>query len=214
MYGDGQYGVYGTGLYGVWGEGPGIGGYYGVFANHGLGCSGTKSFRIDHPADPENKYLLHYCDESPEPQNIYNGIITLDEHGQAEVSLPSYFAAINKDPRYTLTPIGAPMPMLHIARKIPAAALVAGAAINPGEPIPAVSFLIAGGAPGEEVSWEVKAVRNDRWVQRYGAPIEPDKPASERGTYQRPELYGLPSTRGITNPPKTEAASAQARASH
>ena len=33
--------------------------------------SGVKAFRIDHPLDPENKYLLHYCAEGPEPLNVY-----------------------------------------------------------------------------------------------------------------------------------------------
>ncbi len=38
-------------------------------------------------------------------------------------------------------------------------------------------FLIAGGAPGENVSWEVKALRNDRWVQQRVAPVEIEKQA-------------------------------------
>src|SRR6185369_2591920 len=83
------YGVYGTG------------GLYGVFSNGNLSASGTKSFRMDHPSDPENKYLLHYCAEGPEPLNLYTGTVTTDAKGEAWVQLPAYCEAINKDFRYT-----------------------------------------------------------------------------------------------------------------
>jgi len=62
----------------------------------------------------------------------------------------------------------------------------------------APSFGIAGGIPGLKVCWAVKAVRNDLWVQKYGAPIEEDKAADDRGTYQQPELYGQPSEKQTT----------------
>jgi hypothetical protein len=75
---------------------------FGVFANGNLELSGTKSFRIDHPTDPENKYLLHYSVESPEVLNTYSGKITLNDAGEAVVQLPAYFSAINK--RSTLHP--------------------------------------------------------------------------------------------------------------
>ncbi|HMS56656.1 MAG TPA: hypothetical protein PKA27_14775, partial [Fimbriimonadaceae bacterium] len=42
---------------------------FGLYAGGDSGASGTKSFRIDHPHDPENKFLLHYSSESPFPQN-------------------------------------------------------------------------------------------------------------------------------------------------
>jgi len=179
------YGVYGV----AGGSSP-----WAVYADGKLGGNGTKSFRIDHPQDPQNKYLLHYCAESPEVINFYSGTLLLDQEGEAEVTLPAYFASINKDPRYDLTPIGAPMPMLHIASEIDAATLALAAKAAPGEPIPAASFRIAGGAPNAKVSWEVKAVRNDRWMQTHGAPVEQDKEGSERGRYQRPELYNQPAT--------------------
>lgn len=47
------------------------------------------------------------------------------------------------------------------------------------------------------VSWEVKAIRSDRWVRMHGAPIEVDKDAGERGQYQHPELYGQPPEKGM-----------------
>jgi hypothetical protein len=179
--------------YGVVGEVLSASGY-GVYSLGRLAATGTKAFRIDHPADPQNKYLLHYCAEGPEPQNAYNGKATLDGRGEATIELPAYFAGINKDPRYTLTPIGAPMPMLHIAAEIDEDALARGNAANPGDALPTVSFRIAGGVPGGKVSWRVDALRYDRWVQRYGAPVEADKPPDEKGAYQHPELYAQPTS--------------------
>ena len=69
--------------------------------------------------------------------------------------------------------------------------------LHVGQRIHDNKFLIAGGKAGMEVSWEVKALRNDRWVRTYGAPVEIAKSASERGKYQRPELYGQPAEMGI-----------------
>lgn len=185
--------------YGVYGKAQVFGGTAGiaVFASGTFAASGTKSFRIDHPADPTHKYLLHYCTEAPRPQNTYSGRAILDEHGEAFVTLPDYFAAINSDPEYTLTPVGAPMPMLHVAEEIDAAALKAGAEIDPGSPIPACTFRIAGGAPGGKVSWRIEALRNDRWVQQRGAPVEQIKKGRESGLYQHPELYGQPPEMGL-----------------
>jgi hypothetical protein len=60
-------------------------------------------------------------------------------------------------------------------------------------------FKIAGGSAALEVSWEVKANRNDRFVQTYGAPVERLKSDGEKGTYLRPELYGQPASRGQIN---------------
>lgn len=170
---------------------------YAVWAQGRSGASGTKSFRIDHPADPENKYLLHYSTESPEVLNAYSGTIALDAAGQAIVELPSYFTRINKDPRYTLTAVGAPMPNLHVAEEIDDAALAAGADAAPGTAAPFCWFRIAGGKPWARVSWRVEAVRNDRWVRERGAPVEVEKEGIEKGTYQHPEFYGQPAEKGM-----------------
>jgi len=189
-----NYGVYGDGNsgYGVAGEGS----TFGLYAYGRTGATGTKSFRIDHPFDPANKYLSHYSAESDEVINFYSGKATLDEQGEAMVRLPTYFAAINRDPRYLLTAIGSAMPMLHIAEEIDESSLARAATAGPGDDVPACSFRIAGGSPGGKVSWRIDAVRNDRWVQQHGAPVETEKPASERGTYQHPELFGEPAERG------------------
>lgn len=177
--------------YGVLGE-ANSGSAWAVYALGYLGASGSKSFRIDHPADPANRYLLHYTAESPEVINFYRGTVALDAVGEAVVRLPAYFAAINKEPSYTLTAIGTPMPLLHVAEEIDQAGLETGAAAEPGDAVPACSFRIAGGVPGAKVSWRVEAVRNDRWVRRSGSPVEVEKIGTEKGTYQHPDLYGQP----------------------
>ena len=181
--------------YGVLGRNLSSGAGYGIFSNGNFGASGTKSFRIDHPSDPQNKYLLHYSVESPEVLNTYSGKITLDDAGEAVVQLPAYFASINKDPRYSLTAIGAPMPMLHIAQEISEAALKVGERAEPKQVVPPCSFRIAGGVAGAKVSWRVEAVRNDRWMRASGMPVEVEKQGSEKNTYQAPELFGQPKER-------------------
>jgi len=65
------------------------------------------SFKIDHPLDPENKYLYHSFVESPDMKNIYDGNVVTNENGEAIVTLPDYFEALNRDFRYQLTVIGA-----------------------------------------------------------------------------------------------------------
>lgn len=151
-------------------DGPNI---YAFQGNGKLAVTGTKSFQIDHPLYPDTHYLNHFCAEGPEPYNIYSGVATLDEHGEAWIELPEYYAAINRDPRYHLTPIGAAMPNLHVA-----------------EEIRGNRFKIAGGAPNKKVSWEVKAIRNDLWVQQYGYQTVQEKPDAHKGKYLVPALYG------------------------
>jgi hypothetical protein len=162
----------------LWAENNNPNGFAGYFDNKvfiggDLTVSGSKSFVIDHPHDPANKYLYHYCIESPEPYNIYRGNVLLDETGKARVSLPGYFDAINTDFSYHLTPIGAPMPDLHIASAIGSN-----------------TFEIGGGAPGKQVSWQVTASRNDAWVRDKGVVTEVEKTGIEKGTYLYPQGYG------------------------
>lgn len=70
------------------------------------------SFMIDHPLDPSNKYLYHSFVESPDMKNIYDGVVLLDNSGEAVVQLPDWFQALNKDFRYQLTSLGSPQPNL------------------------------------------------------------------------------------------------------
>jgi len=150
-----------------------------VYASGNSVTTGSKSFEIDHPLDPANKYLRHYCSESPAPMNFYSGNAVLDEAGQAWVELPDYFESINTDFRYQLTTIGGWAPV-YVALEIEDN-----------------RFLIAGGPGGMKVSWRVEAVRNDAYIREYGAPEEIEKPESERGKYLHPELFGQPSEMGV-----------------
>jgi hypothetical protein len=122
----------------------------------------------------------------------------LDEAGEAIVQLPHYFAKINMNPSYTLTAVGAPMPLLHVAQKINPDLLSSESVMGSREPAPLCTFRIAGGVPGGEVSWRVEALRNDRFLRQAGAPVEMEKPEGERGTYQNPELYDLPIEKGMS----------------
>ncbi|MBN2280355.1 MAG: hypothetical protein JXQ65_07235 [Candidatus Marinimicrobia bacterium] len=120
-------------------------------------------FKIDHPQDPENKYLQHSFVESPDMMNVYNGIVELNGNGYATVKLPEYFEDLNIDFRYQLTPIGSPMPNLYIAQKI-----------ENNE------FMIAGGEPNKEVSWQVTGIRNDTFAKENRIPVEVDKTETEK----------------------------------
>lgn len=150
-----------------------------MFAEGDTGASGSKLFHIDHPLDPENKYLNHFCAEGPEPLLIYRGNATLDELGNAWVQLPEYFEAMSTDWHYQLTAVGAPA-LLYVAREIQGN-----------------RFHVAGGQPGMRVSWTVTGRRNDVYMRAYGKPVEQVKTAAERGTYLHPELYGQPAERAL-----------------
>ncbi len=145
-----------------------------------LTVSGTKSFRIDHPLDPANKYLYHASIESSEVLNLYSGNVALDASGEANVQLPEWFETLNKDFRYQLTAIGAAAPNLHIAQEIQDH-----------------SFRIGGGAAGMKVSWQVSGVRQDAWEKAHPMVVEAAKPQRERGYYMNPELFGAPAERSI-----------------
>ncbi len=175
------------GVYGFTASGDPNG--YGVFAGGNSGATGTKSFRIDHPFDPLNRYLLHYCSEGPEPQNVYNGTVTTDGKGMAWVQLPDYFEEINKSPRYQLTIVDDSAGRGFAQAKV-------------GQKIRDNRFMIMTSTGHVEVCWEVKAVRNDRWIQKYGAPVEVEKVGHDKGRYQRPELYGRPESMGIDYSPR------------
>ena len=140
---------------------------------------GSKSFFIDHPVEPEEKYLVHVSVESPEMTTMYSGTIELDGSGQAVVELPSYFDALNRDIRYQLTCIGR-WANVYIAEKV---------TDN--------RFRIAGGTPGLEVSWMVIGVRNDAWARKNRIVPEQEKTGADRGKYLHPESFDQPRARGI-----------------
>ena len=150
---------------------------------YGTLSKGGGNFLIDHPLDPENQSLSHSFVESPDMKNIYDGVIVLDQQGKAVVSLPAWFAALNRDFRYQLTCLGSAA-SVYIAQEI----------VNN-------QFTIAGGQPGMKVCWLVTGIRQDRWAEAYRIPVEQDKPVEQRGRYHYPELYGQPKEKSMVQPP-------------
>ncbi|MCC5866667.1 MAG: hypothetical protein JJU31_16215 [Wenzhouxiangella sp.] len=86
--------------------------------------------------------------------------------------LPEWFELINADYRYQLTALGKPGPGLYIASEIENN-----------------RFQIAGGAPGGEVSWEVRARRDDLTMRRLDPQVEMDKPDHQRGSFIDPVAW-------------------------
>ncbi|MCF6366233.1 MAG: hypothetical protein L3J35_08530 [Bacteroidales bacterium] len=178
-------GTYGIGYVGVWGDF--INGGLAMYSNGNMEVNGdftvwgTKAFTIDHPLDPENKKLRHFCAESPEILNIYRGNIVLDENGEAVVELPKYFDAININYSYYLTPIGK------------AADLYIKEEVKNNE------FKIAGGTNNLKVSWVLYAERNDKYIQQNqdSKIVEVEKNSRERGKYLMPQLYNQPESKSI-----------------
>jgi hypothetical protein len=158
-----------------------------LYAGEFLGAVGiighlTKSsgsFKIDHPLDPENKYLYHSFVESPDMMNIYNGNVITDEDGRAVVELPEWFDVLNRDFRYQLTVIG------RFAQAIVE------------QEIEDSRFTIRTNLASVKVSWQVTGIRQDAWANAHRIVVEADKPEAERGRYLHPEAYGLPAERGI-----------------
>ncbi len=193
VFGYGVYGssITGNGVYGLSTSGPGVQGNStsdaGVFGFSSTGYAGYflgkvrvtgvlekpgGGFKIDHPLDPENKYLIHSFVESPDMKNLYDGTVTTDAKGEAEVTLPEWFAALNRDFRYQLTVIG-----------VFAQAIIA-------EKIKDNRFKIKTSLPNVEVSWQVTGTRQDAWANQNRLPFEEAKPAVERGFYQNPTAFG------------------------
>ena len=185
-----NYGVYGYATdslarFGVYGDAGDLtadyaGYFYGNTHTTGTSTKGSGGFKIDHPLDPENRYLYHSSVESPDMLNVYNGNVILGADGEATVKLPDYFEAVNKDFRYQLTPIGTPGPNLYIS-----------------EEISENYFKIAGGESGMKVSWQVTGIRKDAFAEANRVQVEKDKPDQERGKYLHAQAHGLGKEYGV-----------------
>ncbi|MPN02873.1 hypothetical protein SDC9_150094 [bioreactor metagenome] len=181
-------GVWGLGWVGVYGQSNNLGSAgYGVYSVGKFAATGTKTFEIDHPLDPGNKVLRHFSMESPEVLNLYRGNVNLDDNGEAVVSLPDYFEAININFSYQLTPVGAPASGLFIKKEI-----------ENGQ------FEIAGGNPGLKVSWVVYAERNDKYMQTYPEVRDVEVAKKQPDTYLMPELWGQPNSKSVFTGIRTE----------
>jgi hypothetical protein len=140
---------------------------------------GSGSFKIDHPLDPENKYLYHSFVESPDMKNIYDGIVTTDAAAEATVELPAWFEALNRDFRYQLTVIG------QFAQAIVA------------REVKDNRFAIRTSLPNIKVSWQLTGIRKDALAEEHRIPVEEDKPENERGKYLYPLEHGQPVEKGV-----------------
>lgn len=174
--GDLAYGVYGYGTSAT----TNWAGYFSGNVNvTGTLSKGGGAFRIDHPLDPENKYLQHSFVESPDMMNIYNGNVTTDGKGFATVEMPSYFDALNRDFRYQLTVIG------QFAQAIVSQELTNG------------SFIIQTDKPNVKVSWQVTGIRQDKWANANRIQVELEKTPSERGKYVHPVEWNKSLEKGV-----------------
>jgi len=189
------YGVYGNATtigtastpstrYGVYAAASGATtNYAGYFSGNvlitGSIAKGSGTFKIDHPLDPENKYLYHSFVESPDMMNIYNGNVTTDGAGFATVTLPNYFDALNKDFRYQLTVIGT----------------FAQAIVK--EKVSGNTFVIQTNQPNVEVSWQVTGVRKDKYAEAHRVVPEVEKEAEFKGRYLHPLEWNQPESKGI-----------------
>ncbi|MGI8820322.1 MAG: hypothetical protein ACR2ID_05570 [Chthoniobacterales bacterium] len=191
---NGGRGVYGTagagvGVYGTTATGTGVrgdatnGGFAGFFLGDvtvlGTLSKSAGTFKIDHPADPANKYLSHSFIESPDMMNIYNGNVTTNAKGEAVVTMPEYFSALNKDFRYQLTPVGS-FAQAMVAKEI---------AQN--------KFVIKTNKPNVKVSWQITGIRHDAYADAHRVQVEEEKQGVERGAYLNPEVFGQPADKGI-----------------
>lgn len=202
--GTGVYGIsaLGNGVYGI-GSDTGYGGYFvstnstALYASGGTlaakfegdiwvtgqcsGCSGPN--RIDHPLDPENKYLAHTAVQSAEMKNVYDGNVTTDAKGEAVVTLPDWFEALNKEFRYQLTILGEQFAQARVSSEIDGN-----------------RFTIKTDKPNIKVSWQVTGIRKDPYAIAHPIVIEPEKSADERGKYMHPAEYGQPESKSIVPP--------------
>ncbi len=182
-------GVGGTGVYAGGGAPAGIGliatgsgSYSGTYAGLFYGnvditgnvYKAGGSFKIDDPIDPENKYLSHSFVESPDMMNIYNGNVVTDVRGDAIVTMPVYFEALNRDFRYQLTTIGSFSRAMVLSE------------ISNGK------FAIRTEEGNVKVSWQVTGVRQDAWANAHRIPNEVEKDQKDKGHYLSPELFGHP----------------------
>jgi hypothetical protein len=139
-------------------------------------------FLIDHPLDPTHKTLTHSFVESPDMMNLYNGTTITDAQGDATITLPAYFQALNHEFRYQLTVLE------QFAQAIVSREIQENA------------FTIKTDKPHVKVSWQVTGVRQDAYANAHRLAVEADKPAQEQGMYLYPEEHGQPKTKGMAQP--------------
>ena len=156
-------------------------------------AKGAGSFKIDHPLDPENKYVYHSFVESPDMMNVYNGNITTDSRGYATITMPDYFEALNRDFRYQLTFLDN-----RDTGEFAQAQVVGKMSGN--------ELTIRTSLPQIEVSWQVTGIRHDAWANKNRIPNSIDKVGAEKGRYLHPEAFGKSVAQSMLPVPADNAA--------
>jgi hypothetical protein len=111
--------------------------------------------------------------------NVYNGNITTDQNGEAAVTLPDYFEALNRDFRYQLTVIG------QFAQAIVASEISGN------------RFTIKTDRPDVKVSWQVTGIRQDAYANKHRLRVEEEKPERERGYFIHPDAFDQPEEKSL-----------------
>ncbi|HLP86217.1 MAG TPA: hypothetical protein VK157_17830 [Phycisphaerales bacterium] len=171
--------------------------FFGNVTVQGAFSATSKSFRIDHPQDPENKELWHASIESDQYINVYSGNVTTDATGYATITLPAWMEATNHNFRYQLTVIdeGEQQTDFVMAR------VVSKVADN--------KFAIKTSAPNVEVSWQLTGERKDAWALKNPLQVEQNKLEQNRGKYINPEAFGFGDEKRLEYTSRPDASAAE-----
>lgn len=155
----------------IWGQGS--------IKSTGKIIGAQKLFQIDHPLEPETKYLQHVCPESDIPLNIYTGKVKTNSEGIAEVKLPSYVSIINRDFTYQFTC------MNSFSR------------VTVSKEISGNIFEIKTEEPNIVVYWVIYGIRNDAYSKAHPFEAEVQKEPENIGKYLHPVEMGKKPETGI-----------------
>ena len=169
-----NYGVYGTATGGI----SNFAGYFSGNLYAQSASSSIKAFVIDHPDDPENRYLEHSSIESDQRMNVYRGEVRTNAKGFATVTVPRWFASLNRNPQYSLTVVADRDDQAFVRAMV-------------SKPLSNGEFVIRTSAGNTQVHWMLTGERHDPVANHYPLQVERAKKPHERGYYLNPEAYGL-----------------------
>ena len=175
-----NYGVYAT----AFGGATNYAGYFGGLLYATSASAGVKSFLIDHPLDPENKFLEHSSIESDERMNVYRGVAVTNGTGYATITVPAWFSALNEDIQYQLTVIDTADRDSFTLTKVV-------------QELTQDKFKIRTSTPSTKVNWVISGRRKDATSKAHPLRVEREKAAHERGLYLDPEAFGKDASFGM-----------------
>ena len=123
----------------------------GTIANMAAASAGASASA---PLAPPSRYHAQSFVESPDMMNVVSGTAVLDAHGEADVKLPDAFEGAGPEFHYQLTPIGD------------------AASVYVAHEMRGNSFRIAGGKPGQRISWQVTSIEREPDSDSPGTPIQ------------------------------------------